>query len=333
MRIQPRIRRTKNKASLFEGPFFYPLQSVWRKTGKQVFACEHGELAFEEKRSSFVVAGDPRAKSLDAQVRTFNKFVEQAKLQRKTVCGYYFSEEFALASEHEAHLCGVSRFQKLNDWSLEGGCAEEARRALSKAKESDLEFVALTQNNFDHWSKAIEETNRAWEKSKGRVEIKFLLSPLAETIHQWKTGSELIYFCVNPQGSVEALVSLRKYFGNSHWYIDSLIQKPGGHKFALDFLMVKSLENLKLIKAEALCIGFCPGIVEGPDTWVEKTLNLWRKTKWLYSPQGLYNFKRKYSNVELPRYLLVDPSSATWKQLLTLEVATLYLRRSVSSVN
>ena len=327
MRTQPNTRHFKTKASLFEGPFFYPLQSVWRKTGKQEFVCEHGELAFEQIRSSYVVAGDPRAKTLESQVKTFEKFVEQARSQGKSVCGYYFSEDFALSSGFEAHLCGVSRFQKLSRWSIDGGEAEEARRALSKASEAGLEFITLTKDNFKQYKAKIEETNKLWERSKGRVEIKFLLSSIEKTIEQWINNSEMIFLCVDSNGQVEALISLRKYFGNTHWYLDSLVQRPDGHRFALDFLLVKSLENLKSIKAEALCIGFCPGIIEQPSTWVEKTLNLWRKTKWLYSPQGLYNFKRKYSDSELPRYLLVEPSKPTWKQLLTLEVVTLYLRR------
>ena len=105
------------------------------------------------------------------------------------------------------------------------------------------------------------------------------------------------------------------------------MQVPGASRFALDATLVKAIQWLQSErKAEVLALGFCPGIIDEPQTWVEKLLGLWRKTRFLYSQEGLYNFKRKYSSFELPRYLLLDPNRNVLRQLSTMEAVTFALR-------
>ena len=325
--LQTERSEKQRKAAQYEGPFFYPTQCVWRKTGKKLFASAAGELAYEQIGRTRVVAGDPRASTLEKSVAVFRQFVYESNQQGFAVCGYFFSESFALNSGHVPHRCGVSRFENVKRWSLKGASAEEARRALKKADEAKLSVFQITPENYDQFAELLETADHRWQRSKGLFRIKFLLSPFGRTLHEVKAGAEVLFCSQNPEGGIESLVSFRRYLGSTHWYVDSLMQVPGASRFALDATLVKAIQWLQSErKAEVLALGFCPGIIDEPQTWVEKLLGLWRKTRFLYSPEGLYNFKRKYSSFELPRYLLLDPNRNVLRQLSTMEGVTFALR-------
>jgi lysylphosphatidylglycerol synthetase-like protein (DUF2156 family) len=317
----------QKKASLLEGPFFYPPQCVWKKTGKQLFVGSCGELAFEQIGRTRIVAGDPRAVSIEKSVQVFHEFTAKSRSEGYAVCGYYFSEGFATSSGHIAHKCGVSRFENLRRWSLSGSGSEQARRALKKASEAGLTVQQIESHNLSDFAEALQCADHKWQRSKGLFRIKFLLSPLERTLEEVRSGAEVLFCGLSASGDIESLLSVRRYLGNSHWYVDSLMQIPGGDRFALDATLVETMKCLKdNKKAEALALGFCPGIIEEPGGWIERLLGLWRKTRFLYSPEGLYNFKRKYSSLELPRYLLLDPNRNVLRQLSTMEAVTFALR-------
>ncbi|MEO0335575.1 MAG: phosphatidylglycerol lysyltransferase domain-containing protein, partial [Pseudomonadota bacterium] len=189
--IQNEKSELQRKAALMEGPFFYPLQCIWKKTRKLVFSTANGELAFEQKGKVRIVAGDPRATTLDKAVLVFKEFVKDSHAQGFAVCGYYFSEGFALESGHFAHKCGVSRFENLRQWSLNGPQSEEARRALRKAKEAKLSIERLEPTDLKQNLEALSLADQKWQKSKGWVRIRFLLSRFQATLEEVSRGSEV----------------------------------------------------------------------------------------------------------------------------------------------
>ncbi|MCB0407769.1 MAG: DUF2156 domain-containing protein [Bdellovibrionales bacterium] len=311
--------RSPLKGDLF---FHFPIQSIWSKTEKKIYKNQWGTIAYEQVGRSFVVAGDPLSKSLDAQVACMDDFIHFVKTKNGRVCGYYFSEEFAQKSSLEHHCAGVSRLNDLKNWSMKGHRSEEFRRARRKGEASNLEVKELKIEDLENWQPALLNFANTWRKQKGIIRIGFLLSPLSKTLDEMLKG-ERLFICHKNQ-SIHAIISFKKW-SYKNYYIDQLMQRRGGHRYALDYLLTRSFQTLQQEGVSLVSLGFCPGIVKRPATWVELILSLWSRTRIFYSPQGLYTFKRKYSNIEKNRYLLLDPKASKILQIFDMERATLSL--------
>lgn len=316
----------QKRSSPAEDLFFdYPLHAVWQKTGKLVYSDEWGELAYEKLGSTCVVAGDPRGKSLKNRRIVFENFLRKAHQKGLCVCGYYFSEEFSKTVPMNRHQAGVSLLVDVDQWSLKGRGAEEARRALRKGQEQPLTVTEIFPESLAEWESALIRFSREWRQSKGIFQIGFLLTPLSQSFRSLKRG-ERLFACLR-HGEVDAVVSIVPW-ADGRWYLDQLMQHPLGDRFALDFLLVKVINKLKSERAQTLSLGFCPGVIRNSHTWVERVLKTWGRLKVFYSPKGLYNFKKKYSSTELNRYLLLDPKGSQSHQLIQMERATLSLEKA-----
>lgn len=320
------LTQLSKKAAFTKQPFFcHPPQCVWKKTRKKFFHSKSGIVAYENWGQSWVMAGDPLAKSFELQVQCLEDFRAKAHLKKRSVCGYYFSKELATSSALQFHKAGVSLFQDLKNWSLQGGASEEARRALRKGEESQLSYEEWGEEKVSQHEDEIQEFSRQWTRSKGWIQIGFLLSTWKQT-RAFIASGERVFICHHPQKGLQALVTIRVW-QPGRVYLDQMIQGPMGARFALDFLIVKVFQQLKSEGVEEVCLGFCPGIIEKPQTWIEKILKLWSRFRILYSPKGLYHFKKKYSAREEVRYLALDHSASKILQLWNMESATLSFQK------
>lgn len=314
-------KRSSEKEDLF---FDYPLHSIWEKSEKSIYSDEWGRLAYEKVGRTCVVAGDPVGASLKNKVMAFENFKRWADSKNLNVCGYYFSEEFSSMVPMKSHKAGVSLLLDLKDWSLKGSASEEARRALIKGQKQQLKVMEIFPETLLEWEPVLLQFSRDWRRSKGLFQIQFLLSPLSLSFRNLHAG-ERLFVCIR-RGELDAVVSVTPW-GDKKWYVDQLLQHPSGDRFALDYLLVQVIQKLKSEGANALSLGFCPGIIHRSETLVERALQVWGRLKIFYSPKGLYNFKRKYSSCELNRYLLLDPKSSMTGQLLNMERVTMSLTR------
>ncbi len=313
---------SSRKETLF---FDYPLHAIWEKTKKLIHSDQWGQLAYEKVGNTCVVAGDPAGRTLKSKATAFENFRQWAHANKFNVCGYYFSEEFSRSVPMNRHKAGVSLLLDLKSWNLKGGASEEARRSLRKGCNQQLEFVEVLQESLSEWDLALMQFSRDWRKSKGLFQVRFLLTPLSRSLEFLSKGERL--FVGHYRGELEAVVSVVSW-AEGCWYVDQLMQHPKGGRFALDFLLVNIIQQLKREGAKTLSFGFCPGVIHQSNSAVERTLKAWGKIKLFYSPKGLYNFKKKYASQELDRYLLLDPEAFFPGQLWNMERATMVLGKN-----
>ena len=110
LKNEEKIKRSSSKGDLF---FHFPLHAVWKKTNKLIYKDAYGQIAYQHHGRTLIVAGDPAGDSLEHQLQCFQSFVEQAYRKKQTVCGYYFSEDFAKRVPMQKHQAGVSLLQNL----------------------------------------------------------------------------------------------------------------------------------------------------------------------------------------------------------------------------
>jgi lysylphosphatidylglycerol synthetase-like protein (DUF2156 family) len=259
---------------------------------------------------------------MQQRVQCFQNFTSKANAEGKSVCGYYFSESFSEKVAMNRHQAGVSLLQDLSLWSLDGGAAEEARRSLRKGGEQGLVARELKSAELSSWRDRLGEFSRRWQQSKGFFRIRFLLSPLRRSL-EGEVEGERVFVCINGD-DLDSVITIREWMPGA-WYVDQLMQHPNGYRFSIDFLLISIFKILQREGATKVSLGFCPGIIEDPKTWVEGVLNLWGQLKVFYSPVGLYNFKSKYSSEQVNRYLLLDPKFSSIKQLMAMEAVTMVL--------
>jgi lysylphosphatidylglycerol synthetase-like protein (DUF2156 family) len=86
----------------------------------------------------------------------------------------------------------------------------------------------------------------------------------------------------------------------------------------MDFLLASLALELQREGSRELSLGFCAFQGVKGQGWWGYVLGLLQRASWFYNSEGLYNFKKKYSDQEHVRYLMFDPQYPMWKQILAL---------------
>ena len=80
--------------------------------------------------------------------------------------------------------------------------------------------------------------------------------------------------------------------------------------------------QLKQENHNKLDLGFCPFRGVKPSGLIQGGMFLSKYVKYIYNSNGVYNYKKKFSTQEKKVYLLLDPTLASWKQLISLAGVT-----------
>ncbi|MDC0980149.1 phosphatidylglycerol lysyltransferase domain-containing protein, partial [Bdellovibrionales bacterium] len=311
----PRIQQ------LFESQGGYPIQSIWRKTNKIIYGSRLGIVAVEEAFGCRVVCGDPLPTEGQTAENLLRSFIAWSRLDGITVCGYYFSEEVAMASKLEIYNAGVSRGLPLNEFSLKGYHSRDMRRALNCGRRESFVFSEVASDQKSKLYNHLVQLENIWRSTRPGPKIHFILSQLRKSY----IGSEQErWFIVrDKRGSVQAFVTVIPH-GPSQGllYLDQMVQVPGAHKLALDFLLVELAQNLKKEGRSDLWLGLSVFHDVQGDRLLDRIFRICGRWKWLYSSRGLYLYKKKFTTLEKSRYLLLDPKRQWLRQVAALTKVT-----------
>lgn len=308
---------------LSQAPPAFPLHTIWQKTGKQYYQGERGVVAFEAHGRSVVVAGDPLAFEGHSPASVLNEFVQVAHSQDLSVCGYYFSDQVADRSGLVAHKAGVSSFVDLEHFQLSGKKRSEVRRALNQGRRSRLRFCEIDPQDWGHWQPRLQDLELQWFQTRRGPRIHFLLSSIAQA--QVKDNQERCFVVLNADSEVQAFVTVLSYQlpdQSAAVYVDQMVQVPGAHRFALDFLLARLILQCQSEGYSKMCLGFNAFCEIEPYTVAERGMKLLADTSIIYRAKSLHYFKSKFTDYEVDRYLLMDPQFHAWRQVKAILLAT-----------
>lgn len=297
----------------------FPLHAIVDKSNKLKFISEHGSVYFEESLQCFVVSGDPIVNQGSLVQDLMKDFVSFASNKKRAVCGYYFSKEFSIKNQLQFHKAGYSSFMNLQDFNLQGHSKRDLRRAISHGEKYGLKVKEISHAQKSKYYAAILKLEAEWLQSKKIPKIQFLLS--SPKIN-FKGADNERWFVVHKNNKLHGFVSIMPYKKGRSFYVDHMIKAPQGNKFAMDYLLVNVFKKLKRLGVEEVSLGFnaFQGII--PQTFIE--LGFWAlgKVNWPYNSKGVYQFKSKYTDYYLPRYVMLDPNKSMIKQMLALTLTT-----------
>ena len=98
----------------------------------------------------------------------------------------------------------------------------------------------------------------------------------------------------------------------------------------MDALLSHVILLLKSEGVKILNLGFCPARLERPKWGWESCIHGLYYGGWGFYPEGLYRFKKKYSDIEEPQFFLVDPRKAVLPQCYNMVCATLFDAKKIS---
>lgn len=300
----------------------YPIQSIWRKTDKSIFGSEYGVIAVEESWNCFVVCGDPLTDGRLSPGELLDAFVLWGESHGKTVCGYYFSEETAHVSKlQRKFMSGVSRGLNLNRFSLQGYGSRDFRRAINSGERAHLEVFEVPHGKKPLYFNELKRLELDWIRQKSGPKIHFILNRLK--LDFLGSEEERWFLVRDSEQRIHAfLTTIALGRSGGIIYVDQLVQVPQAHKLGLDYLLAKVGQVLKKEGSSSLWLGLCVFRKITGRSCLERVFQLLGRWNWLYSSLGLYIFKKKYTDTELPRYLLLSPRKNQIRQILALTKVT-----------
>lgn len=297
----------------------FPIQSIYQKSNKQIFSCEAGYLAYEKGPLSYVVAGDPVLEAGGGFHDVMVRFLEFAHKNKKSVCGYYFSEEFKRSTQFKFIKAGTSGFLDLTDYNIAGRRREPVRRALNYGQRNEYSFLEVKHSEKPLIYEKVKILEEKWLAAKKKPKVRFILSPI--NLKYENSESERWFVARNEFGHLGSFVSVFPY-SDGHFYIDQIIYNPDSQRMSLDFLISKIILHLQKQGAKSLCFGFNAFRVSDVENVFERALEFFYKYPWAYNASGVYAFKSKFFDYEVPRYILLEQDSASWKQFLSMGAVT-----------
>lgn len=290
------------------------------KTGKRFFYAGDALIAFEETKQYFVVAGEPLVAAGSEDVEILRAFEEFARRQNKQICGYYVSQQWRWPRFVKKPL-GTSIRIDLPDFDLSSPEASEVRRALRKGQKLDYNVIPIYQRQREDDTK-VSVLFKSWRKAKAPFYLKFFLSkPKASS----PVSSYEEWFIVEKEGQALAFCSLLPYLrdGELGFYMDHLVHSPGKDSQALSFLISFLIEILKEEGVRELNLGLNPFAKVEKKGWMERLFSWFYKFPFLYRPQGLHFFKKKFSGIEENEYCFFQANKSKWSGLAHMARVTL----------
>ena len=303
---------------------YFPLHKTHFKTQKLFKEFNRGIVSYEESGEVYVVAGDPVCSVKKNIPLVLDQFVRWAHSQGKYVCGYYFSEFVASQSKLlTSYQAGTTLENKLDEFSLSGKSSSEIRRALNYGERNNLLFKELSDKEYFEIFFELKYLESVWLRSrKSFKQIKFLLSSIKINSDQISDRNFVVF---DDNYKAIAFVSLDSFLeadGRKSYYLDHMLIGKSGYSLSLDYLIAKVLLTLKGEGKNKLDLGFCPFRGVKPTGFIEGSLYFSRHLKYLYNSNGIYNYKKKFSNNEKQVFLMLDPGYPNWKQLFRLATVT-----------
>jgi lysylphosphatidylglycerol synthetase-like protein (DUF2156 family) len=291
----------------------FPAAMACVRASEECFRGDHGFVNYRQLGDYWVMAGEPFPLAGTSVQSLFNEFVCWANRKGKTVCGYYISEPWTLPT-HRTHQLGVTNAVYLPNFDLSKCGKGDLRRALRKGSQSQFLVTELLDRERGELYQHFEEIYLQWLNQIRGPRVAFLLSGLGI---DWM-AHRIFYLC--HEGVPCAYLTLLPY--GRGYYLDQMVRKPHGPKFAMDNLLLQVIETLKCEGLQYFSFGLTPFVGISPGTWLERLFSWHGDLELFYRSRGLIRFKRKFAEIEEPAYLIMDSSKGQLGQMWAILCAT-----------
>lgn len=223
---------------------------------------------------------------------------------------YQVSEEFlsinAMAGIRGYKLGELAEIS-LPDFTMNGGDWANLRRAINRATRDGLTYEYLAPDAVPAVLEELRSVSDAWLAHGGTREKQFSLGSFKDS---YVASSPVAV--ARMEGRIVAFANVLTTEQGSA-FVDLMRVMPGAHRGAMDFLIVRLIEDLKARGFVTLNLGMAPlsGLRSGPGAplWERAGSFVARRGNRFYGFQGLYGFKAKFEPSWKPRYLAIPAGS------------------------
>lgn len=306
-RLQPACQPDIERASLVADAGLAADAKLVRLGDKQILWSGDGEsyLMYARQGGKLIALFDPVGPD-DNWSELALSFRAMARRKSCIPVFYQVSEKFLCTSG----MAGIQGYKlgelaeiALPDFTMNGGEWANLRRAINRATRDGLTYDYLEPHQVDAVLDELKAVSDAWLAHGGTREKRFSLGAFDPA---YVAASPVAVARLNGQIVAFANILTTK---RGAAFVDLMRFLPGVHRGAMDFLIVRLIEDLKNRGFASLNLGMAPlsGLSDAPDApfW-DRTGNLVaRHGTRFYGFQGLFSFKEKFAPVWTPRYLAV----------------------------
>ena len=197
---------------------------------------------------------------------------------------------------------GDEAMVRLRDVSLQGKAWRECRAALNRADRRGLSFQWLSAADRAGAMEQLMAVSDAWLAAKPLPEMQFLLGDG----HNFADARARVAVARNPAGQIEGFVSWNPVPATNSWALDLMRYQPGAMAGLLDFLIVRSLLEMKGEACEVVSLGGVPlsNIGNTNQGLLRRSMDLvFARGSRAYRPASVLHFKQKFNPDWRPLYL------------------------------
>lgn len=277
-------------------------QILWSADGKSF-------LMYARQGGKLIALFDPVGPSANWNELT-SAFRSLARRRNCIPVFYQVSEAFLSTSA----MAGIRGYKlgelaeiTLPAFTMSGGDWANLRRAINRATRDGLTYEFLSPDNVPSVLDELRTISDAWLAHGGTREKRFSLGAFNPA---YVATSPVAI--VRMDGHIVAFANVLTTEKGAA-FVDLMRFLPGAHRGAMDFLMVRLIEDLKVRGFETLNLGMAPlsGLRSGTAAtlWERTGAFVARNGNRFYGFQGLYSFKAKFEPEWRPRYIAVPAGS------------------------
>ncbi len=260
--------------------------------------------------STWVAMGDPIAADTATIIDLVWRFTENADEHRGTPVFYQVTTDHLpvyLDAGFSLIKLGEDAWVNLGSFTLDGKVGRRLRQTKSRVERSGVTFEIIPANMVSRSLPALKRVSDAWLAQRGHREKGFSLGFWTEDYLKRNDIAALRY-----EGRIVAFVNVLKKPAAATCSLDLMRHVPDAPEGAMDYLMVRLLEEAKAQGYKWFNLGMAPlsGLSEHrlASRWARLAGLFFRYGDRLYNFEGVRIFKSKFKPEWRPKYLAYEQS-------------------------
>ena len=271
-----------------------------------------GYIAYHHFLKTAIILGDPIVSSKD-----YNTVVEDIKnsfsSKKITLCFFLCKQNLITTLKQHGFkgLCfGQEALINLQKFDLSGKSKSSIRSSINYATKKHLhvEEYKYTRDKSQDIENEIVTTSHDWCKLQNMPELNFAFSHVDFNNYQ-----DARYFTCRDGGKIVGFLTYYPIFGKNSYYLDLTRRCIDAPRGTIDYLLVKSIEQLKQENIQNIYIGGSPLYYQFVNSTVNSpfTTNLFTLLQGLfeffYPTKSEFFFKNKYATDWEPYFIYYYP--------------------------
>lgn len=280
----------------------------WRDKSFFFSVSEKSFLAYRIVGNTAMVLADPLGpeEELEELMLDFKDFCKVKKLK---ICLFEASADnlklYRRLGFHSIKM-GDEAIVNLEEFSLDGKKKRRLRCDRNRLEKHGYSLEAYDAYSWDHIYEEVKAISDAWLAQPGKREMGFALGDFEENY----VKSTKLYVVKNELGKIVAFLNLVESGVEGELVVDLMRRCSKTQHGVMDYLYIKTFLDLKEKGFKRVSIGLAPmsGFAKHEEpSLAEKAIHsLFKNLNFLFSYQGLRDYKDKYASFWEPRHLIFE---------------------------